>query len=110
MILHICAKKVWIETQNQGEYRGDTLATEGFIHCSTPEQLIEVANFIFKGVQGLVLLIIDEKKVNCEIKYEDPGNKKLYPHIYGPLNLDAVIRTIDFTPNTDGYFELPDLS
>lgn len=107
MILHIIKNEQWEFAQQAGEYRGDTLATEGFIHCSMPEQVIEVANYIFHGVQGLILLVIDENKVTSKIKYEDPGNGKSYPHIYGPLNIDAVIKTVDFPPNQDGTFSLP---
>ncbi len=96
MILHITTKKNWEEAKVKGEYRGDTLDSQGFIHCSTPEQIDEVAQYLFKGKIGLVLIEIDETKVKCEIKYEDAGNGKLYPHIYGPLNTDAVGHVEDF--------------
>lgn len=109
MILHICSKRAWAAAQVSGEYRGDTLATEGFIHCSTSEQVVEVANSLFKGVVGLILLIIDEREVLSEIRYEDAGNGRFYPHIYGPLNLGAVFSTADFRSKPDGCFELPDL-
>lgn len=109
MILHIVKKEIWKQAKRIGEYRGDTLASEGFIHCSKPDQVIEVANYVFKGTQDLVLLVIDENKVISEIKYEDPGNNKLYPHIYGQLNLDAVIKIVDFPTNEDGTFSLPKL-
>lgn len=108
MILHITNKLTWEQSQKVGKYEGDTLSSEGFIHCSTEEQLIEVANFIFKSQHNLVLLVIDQDKVKAEIKYEDAGNKKLYPHIYGPLNLDAVVNVVDFSPNEDGAFTLPE--
>lgn len=110
MILHICSKRAWAAAQASGEYRGDTLATEGFIHCSTPGQVVEVANSIFKGGVGLILLVIDEREVLSEIRYEDADNGKLYPHIYGALNLGAVSKVADFLPKADGNFELPELS
>lgn len=96
MIFHITTKQTWQEATEKGEYRGDTLASQGFIHCSTPEQVDEVAQYLFKGKADLVLLEIDETKVTPEIQYEDGGNGKLYPHIYGPLNIDAVINVRDF--------------
>lgn len=96
IILHITPKQSWERAKQQGKYRGDTLDGEGFIHCSTPEQIDAVAQDLFKGRQGLVLLEIDEQKVQPEIKYEDAGNGTLYPHIYGPLNLDAVVNVKDF--------------
>lgn len=96
MILHITTKKDWEKAKEKNEYRGDTLDSEGFIHCSTPEQIDEVAQCLFKGKKDLMLLEIDETKVKSEIKYEDAENGKLYPHIYGPLNIDAVINVQDF--------------
>ena len=109
MILHIVNKEIWEQVKHSGEYRGDTLESEGFIHCSKPDQVIDVADYVFQGIQGLILLVIDESKVVNEIKYEDPGNGKLYPHIYGPLNIGAVIKTVDFPTNEDGTFLLPTL-
>ena len=108
MILHICKKSAWNQAQNDGEYRGDTLESEGFIHCSTSQQVVEVADSLFKGAQDLLLLVIDERKVVSAIKFEDPGNGNLYPHIYGPLNLDAITKTVDFYPDLNGNFILPD--
>lgn len=108
MILHIANKSTWEQSQKVGKYEGDTLLSQGFIHCSTEEQVIEVANFMFKSQYNLILLVIDQNKVKAEIKYEDAGNKKLYPHIYGPLNLNAVVSVIDFFPNEDGTFTLPE--
>lgn len=107
MILHITSIDVWEKSKKDGIYEGDTLSSQGFIHCSTEEQLSEVANFLFKSRLDLVLLVIDENKVVPDIKYEDPGNKKLYPHIYGPLNLDAIVNVVDFPPNEDGMFVIP---
>lgn len=56
---------------------------------------------------GLVLLCIATNKVQSKIKYEGAGNGELYPHIYGPLNIDAVVKFADFKPAKNGKFELP---
>ena len=105
-ILHIMPHSDWNNALNLGQYRPKSLNVEGFIHCSTSSQIIGVANHKFKGQQGLVLLVIDPQKVKPPIKWE--GEKKnLFPHIYGPLNLDAVIKVLDFPPTADGTFELP---
>jgi uncharacterized protein (DUF952 family) len=109
MILHICTKKDWEEAKIAGSYTADSLVSQGFIHCSTPEQVIEVADYVFKGQSDLMLLLIDEKKVGQEIKYEDAGNGKFYPHIYGAINLDSVTGTVDFPVEPDGSFKLPKL-
>jgi uncharacterized protein (DUF952 family) len=107
MILHIISKSAWADAQQSGEYRGDTLATEGFIHCSTSEQVVEVANLRFRGRTDLCLLVIDPTEVKPKVIYEDGGNGKLYPHMYGPLNLSAVKSVVAFTPLADGSFMLP---
>lgn len=110
MILHICSKKDWEKAKENGVYRTESLSSQGFIHCSTSEQIIEVADYVFKGQSDLILLLIDENKVESEIKYEDAGNGKLYPHIYGPLSLEAVLDTRDFPTDTEGNFKLPSLA
>ncbi len=96
MIFHITNKGAWETSKEVGEYSGDTLQTEGFIHCSTLEQIYEVACYLFSKKEDLVILEIDENVVIPEIKYEDAGNGKLYPHIYGSLNIDAVKNIRDF--------------
>ena len=81
---------------------------EGFIHCSTHEQVIQVANARFRGQSGLVLLFIDADKVAAEIIYENlEGGPQLFPHIYGELNVDAVAQVAEFAPDADGFFTLP---
>ena len=106
-IFHICSSVAWEAALKSGSYKGDTLLSEGFIHCSTRDQVIEVADYIFRGTSGLLLLLIDEAKVKEKIKYEDAGNGKSYPHIFGPLNLDAVMNIVAFPPQEDGTFVLP---
>ncbi len=109
MIIHICSTTTWKAVKEQGYYEADSLKSQGFIHCSKPEQVVKVADFNFKGTKDLILLLIDEEKVKPEIKYEDGGSGELYPHIYGPLNIDAVIGTVDFPTEADGNFKLPKL-
>jgi len=91
----------------EGAYRGDTLDSQGFIHCSTSQQVIRVANALYCAQRGLVLLCIDTIRVQSEIKYENAGSEELYPHIYGPLNVDAVVQVLNFEPTEDGKFVLP---
>jgi uncharacterized protein (DUF952 family) len=83
-IVHICSSTAWAATKNRnGEYPCPSLDSEGFIHCSTPDQVVEVANYLFRGQRGLVLLVIDPETWSPSIRYEDAGNGKLYPHIHG---------------------------
>ncbi len=106
-ILHITKGTQWEEAKSINIYRGDTLESEGFIHCSTPQQVIKVANTFFKSQKGLVLLCIESNKVEAEIKYEGVETGERFPHIYGPLNINAVVQVLKFEPEKDGLFELP---
>lgn len=105
-IFHIVPGEAWQQARSEGLYRGDTLESEGFIHCSLARQVVAVANARFRGQQGLVLLEIDAARVRSEIRYEG-ADGDLFPHIYGPLNTDAVVTVYDFSPDADGQFRLP---
>ena len=108
MIYHITPDQDWKAAREAGEYQGDTLTTEGFIHCSDENQVVGVANARFRGVTGLVLLCIDPEKVGPKIVRENlEGGQAYFPHIYGSLNLDAVDSVVAFPPGEDGLFDLP---
>lgn len=110
MIFHITSKAEWLAAQKQGEYVAPSLQSEGFIHCSTEKQVLHVANAFYRGRTDLVLLQIDEEKLNSELKWEPPAGSSapghsasdLFPHIYGPINLTALESVLDFTPDADG--------
>ena len=107
VILHIIKREKWEQARLIGVYRDDTLDSEGFIYCSTPQQVLSVANTLFRAQEGLVLLCIESDKIRAEIRHEGFGGGELYPHIYGTLNIDAVIKALDFKPSKHGKFELP---
>ena len=106
MILHITKITEWEQAKAKGIYYSNTLDSEGFIHCSTTQQIEKTANTFFANQTGLILLCIDAEKVQSEIKYEAVGEEK-FPHIYGALNIDAVIDAIAFPPDANGKFKLP---
>jgi uncharacterized protein (DUF952 family) len=106
-ILHITQRQQWESAKSIGTYRGPTLDTEGFIHCSTLAQVIGSANRFFKNQKDLVIIIIDGDRVNPEIRYEGETINNLFPHIYGALNIEAVVQAIDFACEEDGLFSLP---
>ena len=82
-------------------------AADGFIHCSYAHQVTAVANRIFRGQAGLVILEIDTSKVATKIIDENlEGGTELFPHIYGPLPMTAVLRVLDFACSTDGSFRV----
>jgi len=108
MILHITTQNDWKSAQAQGEYRAASLETEGFIHCSAPEQALGPANSFYRGQTDLVLLVIDPARLKARLVYEKAQDVDMvFPHIYGPLNLDAVTGVVPFPPLPDGSFELP---
>ena len=114
-ILHLASNDAWLAAIEDGLYLADSLSMEGFIHCSKPSQIVGVANTFYHGQRGLVLLVIDPLKLQAEMKWEPPAEPEptharageLFPHIYGPLNLDAVVYVLPFEPDEDGNFTLP---
>ena len=115
-ILHITARDAWKTAQEQGQYTSPSLTSEGFIHCSTRAQVLSVAEKFYKEQTGLILLIIDSARLSSELKWEPPFDgspppevpvSDTFPHVYGPINLDAVVQTIDFEPTPEGKFILP---
>lgn len=112
LIFHITPYDSWASAQIDGIYRGDTLESEGFIHTSTLQQIVRTANKFYHARSGLVLLCIDPLRVQPSIRWEAPGPDvhEVFPHIYGPLNLDAVVKVIPYEPRPDGLFDPPDLN
>ncbi|HAA58827.1 MAG TPA: DUF952 domain-containing protein [Myxococcales bacterium] len=114
MIYHITEKLSWEGAQEKGKYTAPSLELEGFIHCSTREQIVQTANNFYKGQQDLVLLCIDEDSVTDVLKYEapvasnDPGAGLLFPHVYAPIDLASVYKVVDFPCESDGSFRLPE--
>ncbi len=110
-VLHITTRSAWEEAQKTGLYTPASFAAEGFIHCSRGSQVVRVAEAYYPGRKDLVLLVIDPSQLTSELRYE-PGTDRpdeLFPHIYGPLKLEAVIQWIPFEPGADGRFHLPSL-
>lgn len=109
-ILHITSNEQWQNAKQAGFYRCASLDSEGFIHCSRVEQVVWVANSFYRGQRALVLLCIDPAKVQAEIKDEEIDGGEPFPHLYGELNLDAVIKVVGFEPDQDGQFTLTESS
>lgn len=116
MIYHITSRAAWSEAQKRGEYRADSLETEGFIHCSTESQVVPVAEKYYKGQDGLCLLVIEPALLSSDLRWEPPSGGApppgvpegdLFPHIYGPINLDAVVQVFDLQANPDGKYYFP---
>lgn len=110
-LFHIARRTDWEAAQLADNYRPVSLDTEGFIHCSTAAQLLQVANAFYRGQQDLLLLRIDPDHVAAPLRYEAPAeaptSAERFPHIYGALNCDAVVGVQPFVPNPDGTFAFP---
>lgn len=108
LILHITPRSHWQQAQQTGEYRAASLETEGFIHCSTPSQIVVTANRFYQGQTDLVLLCIDPDHLHSELRYDKIDTGETFPHLYGPLNLEAVTQVLEFMPDENGTFQLPE--
>jgi uncharacterized protein (DUF952 family) len=104
LIYHITSAQAWQAAQVSGAYRADSLDREGFIHASMRDQVMATANRYYRGLTDLVLLEIDEEVVKPEVRYEIATVGETFPHIYGPLNLDAVVRVVPFDPDSTYNF------
>jgi uncharacterized protein (DUF952 family) len=114
VICHIVKQSEWMLAVARGTYAPDSLRAEGYIHCSTIAQVIYTANRFYLGKDDLVLLHIDESRLKAQLKYEAPAMMdgespgELFPHLYGELNVDAVVRMVELPCEVDGSFQLPD--
>ena len=101
---HLTPQECWLMQCDGGEYTPEPFETEGFIHCTDGEDnVIAVGNRYYTGdPREMVCLVIDSDAVTADIRYEDPA--RIYPHIYGPLNIDAVRGVRDVVRESDGTF------
>lgn len=112
MITHITTSVAWDNALKAGGYASDSLRSQGYIHCSkfSAEQLLAVANSLYAGQSGLVVLMIEPERLHPEVRFEEfETSGTFFPHVYGPINLEAVVRVLPFPPQPDGTFQLPDV-
>lgn len=94
-IYHITTAELWQTAQPTGSYEAPSLAAEGFIHCSVEDQLAGVLDRYFSGQTGLVKLRIDSALLVSPLIYEwSDSVSDTFPHVYGPINTDAVEEVI----------------
>jgi uncharacterized protein (DUF952 family) len=109
VIYHIAYAADWETAKPGGTYsistKGRTLAEQGFIHAGDVPQVAAVANMIYGEDEGLVVLVVDTDRLTSEVKYDPvPGWDAPFPHIYGPINSDAVVDVRPLERNADGKF------
>ena len=92
VIYHVTTKQEWNAAKEKGFYVAASLRVEGFIHCSEAKQVDGVLQRYYPGKKNLLKLVIDTEKLESPLKYElAPSIKENFPHIYRPINLDAII-------------------
>jgi len=113
-LYHLALAAEWRAALGQGRnYErstlGRSLVEQGFIHCSFAHQVQVVADFIYRDRSDVVLLRIDPSKLSAKVVVENlDGGDELFPHIYGPLPLAAVLSASPVTTGADGCLALPD--
>ncbi|MGQ0603394.1 MAG: DUF952 domain-containing protein [Anaerolineales bacterium] len=114
-ILHLVPAAYFRTQPEESPYAPDGFVIEGFIHCTREAGvLLDIANGIYRDVPGdFLTLVIDPDKVSAPVKYEPPlptpppGHplaQQLFPHIYGPLNRDAILSIRTARRAEDGSF------
>jgi uncharacterized protein (DUF952 family) len=107
-IFHITTEKEWQDAQASGVYKPANFAADGFIHCSFKDQVIVVANKYYRSETQMTLLKIDPDLVKARIIEENlEGGEEEFPHIYGPLPINAVIKYAALEKNQQGYYFFP---
>lgn len=92
MIYHVTPKSQWLKALEEGFFTEDSLQKEGFIHMSTKEQVAGVLERYYKNIPDLVLLHVDENLLKSKLQYDlSPSIQESFPHVYGKINLDAVV-------------------
>jgi uncharacterized protein (DUF952 family) len=104
MLLHLTTRGQWAASLDAGEHRPPSLAVEGFLHFSSPAQVVESAERHYRGVPDLLLLCVDPERLTAPLRYEfAPSRGEDFPHVYGPLNLDAVTAVLDLPETAEGF-------
>jgi uncharacterized protein (DUF952 family) len=110
-IYKICSASAWREAERQGVYRGSADdVSDGFIHFSKASQVAETARKHFFGQTGLFLIEVDADALGDALRWEPSRNDELFPHLYGELDLGAVIGVRDMHARPDGYHDIPELA
>jgi uncharacterized protein (DUF952 family) len=90
-IYHIVVPEVWESVGGRPFYEAESLATEGFIHCSFAGQLDAVLDRYYSGAKSVIILKIDPSALTSDLVEEPSTNNEIYPHIYGKINRGAIV-------------------
>lgn len=108
LVHHLALVEDWAEAVAAGAYRrstrGRSLDEVGFVHCSTAEQVPGTANAFYADCRELVVLTIDTDRTGAERRDEDLEGHGVFPHLYGPVPVAAVVAVTPYRPGADGRF------
>ena len=94
IIYHLTTEEEWQQAKEKGHYESASLAEEGFIHCSEERQIPGVLERYFLGKKHLIKLVIETDRLTSPLYFDwSPSIEDTFPHVYGPINLDAVLKT-----------------
>jgi uncharacterized protein (DUF952 family) len=110
VLLHLITAPAWAQASDRGGV--DPLPDVGFVHLSAPEQVHLPAQRLFDDRDDVVLLVVDQQRLTDPVRWEpgvpgDPASMR-FPHLYGRLPADAVVRVVPW-PRPRGAGDLPDL-
>jgi uncharacterized protein (DUF952 family) len=100
MLFHIVEREAWHAAEGEGRYAPSSLTEEGFIHLSTANQIHGTIRRHFAGRLGLILLTIDPARLGSELRWEEGEPGEPFPHLYGPIELEAVTEVRELTVAT----------
>jgi uncharacterized protein (DUF952 family) len=108
-VYHIATEDDWRAAEAAGSYRGGAAArSDGFLHFSTAEQIVESAAKHWAGRAG-VLLAVEAAKLGASLTWEPSRGGKLFPHVYGDVSLTAVLSARPLILGPDGRHVFPRL-
>jgi uncharacterized protein (DUF952 family) len=112
---HLTTRPDWQSAQTLGVYKAETLTTQGFIHLSHAQQVAKVANAFYADVPQVIVLVVEGAKLTAELRIEAPDTSlpigheadELFPHLYGPLDLAAVVGVAELGRDSAGQYIFP---
>ncbi len=103
MLFHITTRADYADAQAQGQYLPPPFAVDGFVHCSFAHQVAPVANRFYREGEDLIVLKIDPARLQANVVCENlEGGAELFPHVYGPITLDSVVKVTGLRRTEDG--------
>lgn len=111
-IYHITTEDAWRSARESGELSAESLATEGFIHCSQAHQVLGVVERLFGAATDLLLVCIDGEGLGASLVFEPPvGDNhrpaESFPHVYGTIPSASVVAVGRMVRDADGAMGWP---